>query len=1006
MFLAVLFVAAAPTLRTRFQRLFGRLAYGTGHNPEALLNYFASRIPTAADRDTLVSLLADEITPSLMISQSALCMVNETRPALMYERGVTSDCERVDFGELLAMMENAGQYRPPDPKAEGHFAWVRLAILLKVRDTTTGVWLFGRRDPDDFYPRMDIELLEGLANQVAIAIENTRLYTTSQRQTQELTGLYQVALATGSALDRETLLNRLYEQVRDLIPMDTFVVALRDAEAETFEVIYAMEEGEPVEGSIGLELPLSDGGLTGWILREGEPLIIGDLESQEGPVEPVHGDRPARAWLGVPLLAHERTIGVISVQSFESHAFDSEDARFMEALARQLAIAIENVDLFEETRRRAAQQEALNAIISDAATLVNLPKLLGTALDRLLRALSLEMGAVWLEEPAVFQGRGLPLDHPPRDIQRTLDWIEMSGLREVQDWRKVDEPTPDEVNVAPRELGLRASLTVPVLSEELRIGGLVLLCENPREWSEAEVALVEAVGRQLGGALERMRLLEQIQQQARQMVRILDTVQEGIFTLDQERKVKVANPTARAFLKVLADGDQHEEITHLGGRPIGVFLQPRADGLPHEIRVDDAGQRVFEVLATPIQDESEKEGWTVLVREMTETRKAQDRAYLQDRLAAVGQLAAGIAHDFNNILVAIILFSEILQKEPELTDKGKERISVIIQQAQRAATLTRQVLDFSRQSIMDLHPLNLVPFLKEFTKLLERTLPESIRLKLVNEGEELFVRADPTRIQQVFMNLALNARDAMKSGGELVIKVDSWQLGTADQPPFHGMPLGEWIRARVIDDGAGIPTEIQPHIFEPFFTTKEPGQGTGLGLAQVYGIVKQHNGYIEVTSRVGAGTTFTIYLPALAVPQLEPGTREEELVVSGDGQRILVVEDQEGPREAVCQMLESLNFTVLPARNGREALEIFSRERVDLVLSDMVMPEMGGVELFRELRERDTNLGMVLMTGYPLGTGTRELLDRERVAWVQKPLDAKTLALVIRDMLLTREGLP
>jgi signal transduction histidine kinase/CheY-like chemotaxis protein len=391
---------------------------------------------------------------------------------------------------------------------------------------------------------------------------------------------------------------------------------------------------------------------------------------------------------------------------------------------------------------------------------------------------------------------------------------------------------------------------------------------------------------------------------------------------------------------------------------------------------------------------------------LAELRETQRIAILQERLAAVGQLAAGIAHDFNNIMAAISLFSDLLLREPNLSTKGRERLSIIIKQTHRAATLIRQILDFSRKTVMDMHPIDLGPFLKEFEKLIERTLPENILLILVCDNKEFIVNADPGRIQQVFMNLVLNARDAMRKGGELRIEIDHYRFRPDQQTPFPGMDRSGWVRIKVADTGTGIPADVLPYIFEPFFTTKGPGQGTGLGLAQVYGIVKQHNGFIDVASQDGEGTIFTIYLPSLEILIPKEPMLERHLIDNGDGETILVVEDDEAARQGICETLEGLNYHVLRASNGREALTFIGAgaESVDLVLSDIVMPEMGGMELYQEVQEIAPELPLVLITGYPLGKGTRELLDENRMVWLQKPLDVEELAREMRKMLRKRRG--
>jgi two-component system cell cycle sensor histidine kinase/response regulator CckA len=390
-----------------------------------------------------------------------------------------------------------------------------------------------------------------------------------------------------------------------------------------------------------------------------------------------------------------------------------------------------------------------------------------------------------------------------------------------------------------------------------------------------------------------------------------------------------------------------------------------------------------------------------IIRDVTEARHAQERALLQNSLAAVGQMAAGIAHDFNNILGTIILYAEMVIREPDLSLRNRERLNVIFSQAKRGAALTTQILDFSRRAVMERQPMDLVTFLKGFERLLSRTMPESIRIRFMYEDDSCMVSADPGRLQQGLMNLALNARDAMPSGGELRIELRRMEVATSASAPLEEMTAGEWVRIAIADTGIGIAEEALPHLFEPFFTTKPSGTGSGLGLAQVYGIVKQHEGHINITSKRGEGTTVEIFLPALVQHESLDILGATQSSPKGDGETILVVEDDEPTRNAVGEILQELNYKVLMAQDGREALKLLQERslHVRLVLSDLVMPNLGGVELFKHLRNAWPSLPIVFMTGYPLGDDTQQLLENEHVIWMQKPLSMETVSFKLQEAL-------
>jgi CheY-like chemotaxis protein len=317
-------------------------------------------------------------------------------------------------------------------------------------------------------------------------------------------------------------------------------------------------------------------------------------------------------------------------------------------------------------------------------------------------------------------------------------------------------------------------------------------------------------------------------------------------------------------------------------------------------------------------------------------------------------------------------------------------------------------MDFSRRAVLERGPIDLLTFLKEQVKLLQRTLPENISINLTYGKDEYTVRADPTRIQQAIVNLATNARDAMPEGGKMQIGLSRVQLDAKDPLLMPDMKAGEWICITVSDNGTGIAEDVLPHIFDPFFTTKEPGKGTGLGLAQVYGIIKQHEGHIDVQTQIGKGTTFLLYLPALAVQPITILSTNKERLIPGAGQLILVVEDDVSTRKAIVNSLELLEYRVLETTNGKEALAIFEQhvehtdpsDQIALVVSDVIMPEMGGKALFYALKQQAPDIKVLLLTGHPLQEEDMEPLRAQGLSgWLLKPPSLERLAEVIAKIL-------
>ena len=391
-----------------------------------------------------------------------------------------------------------------------------------------------------------------------------------------------------------------------------------------------------------------------------------------------------------------------------------------------------------------------------------------------------------------------------------------------------------------------------------------------------------------------------------------------------------------------------------------------------------------------------------------ELREAQTQLVQQERLAAIGQLAAGIAHDFNNILAVITLYVDLILYTPGVSPELAERLEAIGQQVKHAANLVQQILDFGRRAILHTSSLNLAALLQEQVELWQHTIPESIQIHFIAEPTDCLVKADPTRLQQMFTNLVINARDAMPDGGDLRLGVAQLHLDHSNTAPLPDMTAGDWAQITISDSGTGIPVATLPHIFEPFFTTKGPGQGSGLGLAQVYGIVKQHNGHIDVQSTEDRGTTFTIYLPALITTMLAETAVAPPAVQHGQGETILIVEDSDVLREALADILVMLNYEILTAKDGREALAILEQEgdseipgqRIALVLSDLVMPNMGGAALLQALRQRGLTVPFMILSGHPLEADLLQTLNTQGVAgWLLKPITIEKLATAVTRVL-------
>ncbi|TFI60185.1 response regulator [Sphingomonas parva] len=388
------------------------------------------------------------------------------------------------------------------------------------------------------------------------------------------------------------------------------------------------------------------------------------------------------------------------------------------------------------------------------------------------------------------------------------------------------------------------------------------------------------------------------------------------------------------------------------------------------------------------------------LKDNTEEDRLKRQVAQATKMQAVGQLAGGVAHDFNNILTAIIGHCDLMLMRHTPGDSDYDDIQQIRSNSNRAAGLTRQLLAFSRQQTLRPQVLQLPDVIAEVTTLLRRLLGETVKLQ-VKHGRALGpVRADPGQLEQVIVNLAVNARDAMPDGGTLTIQTYSVSADDVRRMGSEILPIADYTALRVSDTGTGIPANVLPKVFEPFFTTKEVGKGTGLGLSTVYGIVKQSGGFIFAESQPGEGTSFVIYLPVNRAEASTSGRKAKETAgeLWGSG-TILLVEDEATVRAVAERALTRHGYTVLLAENGEAAIEILERERkIDLMISDVVMPTMDGPTTAREARKMLPDLPILFISGYA-EEQLRQSIDLERVSFLAKPFSVQKLAEAARDAL-------
>lgn len=432
-----------------------------------------------------------------------------------------------------------------------------------------------------------------------------------------------------------------------------------------------------------------------------------------------------------------------------------------------------------------------------------------------------------------------------------------------------------------------------------------------------------------------------------------------------------------------------------------------ADGRarPQKLQMGGDRARILLLYARRFSTAQTGEGGLMLhFIEVTEQEKLQFQFVQSQKMQAVGQLAGGIAHDFNNLLTAMIGFCDLLLLRHKPGDQSFSDLMQIKQNANRAANLVRQLLAFSRQQTLQPTVLNLTDEIADLTNLLRRLIGANINLNVVHGRDLWAVKVDRVQFEQVVINMVVNARDAMKDGGQLTIRTENH---TQTMPVIRGqeeMPAGEYVAIQVSDTGHGIPPEIMQRIFEPFFSTKEIGAGTGLGLSTVYGIVRQTGGFIAVESETNVGTTFIVYIPRHAEVAEAPVRVEDKGEVAADltgAGGILLVEDEDAVRTFSARALKNKGYNVIEARSGEEALEklISDGDKIDLVVSDVVMPQMDGPTLIREIRKTRPDLKVIFISGYTEDRLREQFEAGEVIQFLSKPFTLKQLAQKVKDVI-------
>ena len=900
------------------------------------------------------------------------------------------------------------------PETDKVRSWIGAPLLVK------GLFIGGLNvdsHTPNAYDEDDRRTVMAFANQAAVAIENARLFEAERKRVAELEAVRQASIGVTASLEPTQVLYAILHSAMSMLPAALNAhIFLFDAETDELSfgaAIYADgTEGKPYS------LPRPHG-LTATVAHTGAPVVIENIAAH--PLYESAPDDWEGAIVGLPLLIGQRVIGVMNISFSKPRYIPETELRALRLLADQAAIAIENARLYEQAATERRHLRLLFDISRELSPSLDPDQILSRAITLASQALGSLVGEAFLyiEEENRLSLRAL-YGRPENELRWLDSRLNLHLGRGLAGWvaQTRQSANIENVHMDPHWLELpdvdsdiASALCTPVETEGQLLGVLTVLNQKPNAFSNEHIQLMQAICQEVGLALSNAQRYQQVQRlstllaaQQKQLESLVEHLPFGVLLLNDDFHILVANPAGRRMLAVLnRNFSADSPLTRLGENSLQDLIDQQTSQLPVEITAPEPLQRIFSAqIATAGSPTGKGRGqWVLTLNDVTEERESLQRAQIQERLATVGQLAAGIAHDFNNIMAAILVYTDLLLYDPSLAPTSQEKLTIIQQQIQRASSLIRQILDFSRRSVMEQSEMDLLPLLKELDKMLVRILPETIQVQLSYQPSAYWVNGDPARLQQVFMNLALNARDAMPDGGSLRIVLSKHHLLQGSTRLMPEMPDGEWVRIVVSDTGTGIESDVREHIFEPFFTTKSVSQGTGLGLAQVYGIVRQHDGYIDVQSQPGRGTSFIIFLPAIEKAEESLRPVEQPRPLGGEGQSILVVEDDTSTRQALQVLLETVGYRTLVATNGVEALQLVEQSQapIHLVISDMVMPQMGGLELYQTLKLKHPEIKMLLITGHPIDDMNQTLLEKGKVHWLQKPFTVQGLNLAIQGLL-------
>jgi len=928
-----------------------------------------------------------------------------------------------------------------------------LAVPIMLKKKVIGV-LDAQSAELNGFSTIDVFTLQAVADQLAIALENARLYEEVRKRAERLTMVNRIAAAVGAALQLDELLATVYRELTAIFRADAFFIALYDPDADELDFRLQVDEGvkEPQERQ-----PLGSG-LTSQVVREGKPLLIEDFERERErlPVPDLWGTKKMpSSWLGVPLRVGERLTGVICVQAYKPNAYGEEEKMLLLTIADQVAVAVERARLYEVAQQELRERKLAEEVLRESEEKF-----------RNLAEQSPNMIFINREGKVVYANRlceevmGYSREEfyaPDFDFVRLSapEYLELvrSSYRKHQQGQ--DVPPYEYALLTKEGKRIEAIFATRLIKYEGRSAILGIITDiTKRKRTERLLHALNAASLSMERVLSPEQIFPTVGEELKKLgfATVVFLAAEsgtalqlkyhsydpsamaelerltGLRAEGYTMKAEASDLFTRVILKrgpgLMAGTEVVRQVLpktarRFAGRIVELLRIQRSIAAP--LIVED---RVIGFLAMQSDELTEEDVPTVtafahqmaaawrktrlmqdLENSLQELKRIQDELIQSQKMEAIGRLAGGIAHDFNNLLTAIGGYTELLLEGLAAGDSSRADLEEIKKAVAKAGALTRQLLAFSRKQVLQPRVLDLNEVVTGTGKMLRRLIGEHIEMIAALKPSLGRVKADPLQVEQVILNLAINAADAMPRGGKLILETANVEMGRGMDLQGLDFQPGPHVLLAVSDTGIGMDRQILSRLFEPFFTTKEQGKGTGLGLSTVYGIVKQSGGHVQVYSEPGYGSTFKIYLPRItggataAAPSDPPKPGLETLC---GAETVLLVEGEEAARELARRVLIRCGYQLLETGQEAEALQVCRDHAgpIHLLLAAAVMPGGGSGRLLAEKMVRlRPELRVLFFSGFTACAIVHHGQEDPGALLLEKPFAPETLARKVREAL-------